>query len=248
MPALRLNFVLVIALFFLLHANSKAQLSAKDSSFLNSSIKNVLHFYDQGIGEQAGKFNGSQNIGYPTRVLEKNPYFNSPDFNPGTILYDHVFYDQVNLRYDEVADLVILEDSTHQIELIKERLQAFSIGDNRFRYLIKEDTVSSALSKSGYYQVMVSNKTSLYKKEIKKVREKIINTNELATQIDVDTYYYVQKNNHFFEIQKKKNIFQLFKDKEKEIKRYLKAQHLNYRKDKDYTLTNAVEYYNLLTN
>ncbi len=223
-----------------------AQLSSKDSILLKSSVKNALTFYDQNIGEQSGKFNGSQNIGYPQGVIEKNPYFNTPNFSKGYIVYDQVLYENVNLVYDEAADLVVLQDSSHKIELITEKLEAFGIGDNHFRYLIKKDVNTNALVNTGYYQILVDNKTSLYTKETKKIAEKI-QSNELAYTIGTSNYYYIKKDGRFYEIQSKKGFFKILKDKEKDLKHYIKTQHLNYRKDKNYTLSNVVEYYNLIT-
>ncbi len=245
MPALRNLCLGTIALFCSI-ATLHAQLSSKDSTLLKSSINNVLSYYDQNIGEQSGKFNGSQNIGYPQGVIEKNPYFQSPNFSMGYILYNQVYYPNVNLIYDEAADLVVLQDSSHKIELISEKLEGFGIGDNKFQYLIKKDANSNDLLKTGFYQVLVEGNTSLYKKESKKVTEKIVGS-ELTYLIETSTYYYLLKQNHYTELQSKKTIFRLLKDKEKELRKYTKTQHLNYRKDKDNMLSNVVEYYNLLT-
>jgi hypothetical protein len=224
----------------------QAQLSSKDSILLKTSVKNTLTFYDQNIGEQSGKFNGSQNIGYPQGVIEKNPYFITANFTKGYILYDQVLYENVNLIYDEAADLVVLQDSSHKIELITEKLEAFGIANNHFQYLIKKDANSNALLNTGYYQILVDNKTSLFTKETKKIAEKIV-SNELSYTIGTSNYYYIKKEGRFYEINSKKGFFKILKDKEKELKHYAKAQHLNYRKDKNYALSNIVEYYNLIT-
>jgi hypothetical protein len=245
MPVLRNLCLGTIALFCSI-ATLNAQLSSKDSSLLKSSINNVLSFYDQNIGEQSGKFNGSQNIGYPQGVIEKNPYFQSPNFSKGYILSNQVYYPNVNLLYDEAADLVVLQDSSHKIELISEKLEGFGIGDSKFQYLVKKDANSNDLLQTGFYQVLVEGNASLYKKESKKVTEKIVGS-DLTYLIETSTYYYLLKQNRFTELQSKKTIFRLLKDKEKEIRKYAKTQHLNYRKDKDNMLSNVVEYYNLLT-
>lgn len=245
MLALRILILFTIAFLFEL-IPAKAQISSSDSSFLKTSFKNVLNYYDQNIGEQAGKFNGGQNIGYPQGVIEKNPYFLSPNFTKGYIIYDQVLYNNVNLIYDEAADLVVLQDSSHKIELITEKLEAFGIGDNHFQFLIKKDANTNAILKTGYYQLLVDNTTSLYTKETKKIDEKIIGS-ELTYTIGTSNYYYIKKQGRFYEIQSRKGFFRILKDKEKEIKRYIKTQHLNYRKNKTATLTNVVEYYNLIT-
>jgi hypothetical protein len=244
MPALRNLCLCTIALSCSI-AQLNAQLSSKDSSLLKSSINNALTFYDQNIGEQSGKFNGSQNIGYPQGVIEKNPYFQSSNFSKGYILYNQVYYPNVNLLFDEVADLVVLQDSSHKIELISEKLDGFGIGISKFQYIVKKDANSNDLLRTGFYQVMVEGSASLYKKVSKKVTEKIVGS-ELTYLIETSTYYYLLKQNKYTEIQSKKTIFRLLKDKEKELRKYAKAQHLNYRKDKDNMLSNVVEYYNLL--
>jgi hypothetical protein len=245
MPAVRNLSLFTIALFCTI-VQLKAQLSAKDSSLLKSSINNALSFYDQNIGEQAGKFNGSQNIGYPQGAIEKNPYFQSSIFSKGYIIYNQVYYPNVNLLYDEVADLVVLQDSSHKIELISEKLEGFGIRDHKFQYLVKKDANSNNLLRTGFYQVLVDGAVSLYKKETKKLTEKIVGS-DLTYVIETSTYYYLLKQNKYTELQSKKTIFHLLKDKEKELRKYAKTQHLNYRKDKDNMLSNVVEYYNLLT-
>ena len=245
MPVLRNLCLGSFALFCALQP-LHAQLSSKDSSLLTSSINHVLSIYDQQIGEQSGKYNGGQNIGYPQPVIEKNPYYKSSNFSKGYIVYYQVYYPNVNILFDEAADLVIIQDSTHKIELISEKLEGFGIGDAKFQYLIKKDVHSNELLKTGFYQVLVEGASSLYKKENKKITEKIVG-NELTYILETSIYYYLQKQNKFLEIQNKKSVFRLLKDKEKEIRKFVKSQHLNYRKDKDNMLSNVVEYYNLLT-
>jgi len=246
MLALRIHCLYIIVALFATYP-IQAQLSSKDSSHLKLSIKNLLDYYDQNIGEQSGKFNGSQNIGYTQAVIEKNPYFESSNFTKGSIVYDQVYYNNVSLLYDEAADQVILQDSLHRIELITERLEAFSIAEHQFQYLIKDNANNNALLKTGFYQVLIDNKTSLYTKETKKISEKI-QGNELTYTMESSHYYYIKKAGRYFEVDSKKSVFRLLKDKEKDLRHYLKTQHLNYRKDKINTLSKLVAYYNQITN
>jgi hypothetical protein len=52
-----------------------AQLSAKDSLIYTEAVKNVLASYHKNIGDQTGKYNGSQNAGYTISFYEGHPYF-----------------------------------------------------------------------------------------------------------------------------------------------------------------------------
>ena len=85
-----------------------AQLSTKDSIFYTASIHNALKVYHRNIGDQAAKFNGSQYQGYTVSFNDGHPYFKANVLALGSIVYDGVQFDSVNIMYDEVADCVIL--------------------------------------------------------------------------------------------------------------------------------------------
>ena len=64
-------FVALLSPFNALHA----QLSAKDSIIYTTAVKNVVVTYHKNIGDQTGKYNGSQNAGYTISFYEGHPYF-----------------------------------------------------------------------------------------------------------------------------------------------------------------------------
>jgi hypothetical protein len=148
--------------------------------------------------------------------------------------------------YDEVADVVLLSDSTHQIQLIKEKLQSFTIGSDKFINIWVDSNVTN-LYASGYYQALAEGPVSLLKKEIKKVRDRIIGT-EIFYQIDVTTDYYVKENQNLYLIDGKKAIIKILNNKSQELRKYINSERLNYNKDKEAMLIKVVNYYNLLNN
>jgi hypothetical protein len=221
-----------------------AQLNSKDSAFLNKAIQNTIQVYHKGIGDQAAKFNGSQYQGYTVSFSDGHPYFKANLLSKGSILYDGVLFENENILYDEVADCVILQDSTHRIQLVNERLSAFSIFGSNFKRLIKEE--SSPLYATGFYEVLMNGKVSLYKKETKKMIDKFSNVNELAVLFEIHHYYYIQIGKQFYEIKRKKDLFKILANKEREINQFISDQNLNYRKAKDLTLSKVIDYYNNL--
>jgi hypothetical protein len=228
-----------------IHSNRiNAQLSSKDSSLLKQAIQNTLQVYHNGIGDQAAKFNGSQYQGYTVSFSDGHPYFKANELLKGSILYDGVLFENVNLLYDEVADCVVLQDSTHRIQLVNERLSAFSIQENNFERLLKKD--NAPLISTGFYEVLAEGKIKLYKKETKKMIDKFSNANELAVLFEIHQYYYIQKGDKFFEIKRKADLFNLLSDQANAITKYIADEHLNYRKAKDIMLTKVIDYYNNL--
>jgi hypothetical protein len=225
-------------------SNTHAQLTSQDSLLLQKSKSHLLQVYEEGIGDQAGKFNGGQFIRYPKGIIALNPYYLSPDFRKSSIVYEGITFNNLNLLHDEVADLVLLEDSTHQIQLINEKLSAFSIGKDKFVYL-QNQSPQDELPQHGYYQVLVDKKVGLYKKEFKKISERL-SSGELVYLIDPSIEYFVKLNGHYQAIYGKKSLLTLFKNKEQEIRRYIKTEHLKFNKDKDIMFSKVVDYYNLL--
>lgn len=228
----------------LLATSLNAQLNSKDSAFLKQAIQNTIQVYHNGIGDQATKFNGSQYQGYTVSFSDGHPYFKNNILSKGSIVYDGVLFENVNLLYDEVADCLVLQDSTHRIKLVNERLIAFSLQESNFERLQKKE--NSPLLTSGFYEVLSKGKWNLYKKETKKMIDKFSNANELAVLFEIHHYYYLQKGDSFYEIKRKKDLFKLLADKESAITKYIAEERLNYRKDKDLMLSKVIDYYNLL--
>ena len=222
-----------------------AQLSAKDSLVYTTAVKNLVATYHHNIGDQTGKYNGSQNAGYKVSFYEGHPYFFLHELSKGSITYDNVVFDNVELLYDEVKDWVILQDSTHRIQLVSERLQGFTVFNQPFIRLEKD--ANTPIVASGFYQVLYDGATKLYKKEVKKITEKFTNTPELKVLFEKVFYYYIKKGNRFYPIVKKKDFLQILKDKDKELNNFITNERLNFRKDKDNTLTKVLAYYDQIT-
>jgi hypothetical protein len=246
-----MRFIKIIfaSCFFLFAAfinTANAQLSVHDSLLYTHAVKNVVDVYHQNLTDQSGIFNGSQYEGYKVSFNDGHPYYKNDVLEKGNIIYDHVAYENVGMLYDLVRDLIVVQDSTHRIQLVNERINEFNLYGDRFIRIEKKES-RSALIATGFYNVMYVGNIGLYKKVVKRIREKISNTNELTALFEVTNYYYIKKDNVFYTIDKKKDVLRLFKNKQKEIERYIDEEQLNFRKDKDNMLTKVVTYYDQFT-
>jgi len=238
--------IIVVFLALLAPFNAlNAQLSAKDSIIYTEAVKNLVSTYHKNIGDQTGKYNGSQNASYTVSFYEGHPYFFKDELSKGSITYDNIVFDNVALLYDEAKDWVILQDSTHRIQLVSQRLQGFTVFDQPFIRLEKD--ANTPIVSSGFYQVLYDGKTKLYKKEVKIIKEKFTNTPELKVLFEKLNYYYVNKADRFYPIVKKKDFLKIFNEKGKELNDFISNTKLNFRKDKDNTLTKLLSYYDQLT-
>lgn len=232
--------VLEVFIFSLLFTNvTNAQ---SDSLLLAKAINNAKQVYYLGIGDQAAKFNGSQYKGYTESFAEGHPYFRSNFLTKGSIVYDGIKFEGVNLLYDEVLDCVVFQDSTHRIQLVNEKLSEFNIEEASFKRLIKKET--DAILKTGYYQVLSAGKINLFEKETKRIIEKISNTNDLLIYFEVRQYFYILLNNKYIEIKRKKDLLNLLKGQEKQLNKLTANAGISFRKNKEAYIKFIIDFLN----
>jgi hypothetical protein len=143
------SFILVGILFVSHHLT--AQLAVNDSIFYQKAIHHSIALYHQSLGDQSGLYNGSQYAGYQFTFKEDGHSYFYKDYTKGSIVYDQVLYSDIDLLYDEVADVIILKDGSRFIELINNKISRFAIGNNVFVHIEKE---AANTIKSGFYNVL----------------------------------------------------------------------------------------------
>jgi len=236
---------LILTVFFLFPAISLvAQSSADDSVLYQKAINNLVSLYHQSEGDQTGLYNGSQYGGFPFTFKEGHPFFYDGKPGTGSIVYEDVLYENVLLQYDEIQEAVVMEDSSRRIQLLNERIRQFSVFNNAFIRIVK-DSLSNALVKTGYYNLLYEGRNRLLKKEIKTVREDIT-TEKVIYYVDLHEYYYIKKDNTYYAVNSKRNVLKIFGDRKKEVQQYIRKNKLSYRKDRDNMLIKVTAYYDQL--
>ncbi|MFM9909279.1 MAG: hypothetical protein ACKVOW_08020 [Chitinophagaceae bacterium] len=225
-----------------------AQFSPSDSALYQKSINNAVGLYFASIGDQLGLYNGNQYVPYSFPFKEAgHPFFNKEGLSAGSVVYNKVLYTDIQLLYDEVGDFVVFADRFHRIKLISERVTAFTLYNNNFIRIVK-DSINPTLINTGFYNLLYEGKITLLKKEIKAISEDILSTTDgIVRFIRVKKYYYIKKNNNFYQLKRKKDLFEIFKDNKKEIQQYIKTNKLSFKKDRDSLLAKVSAFYDQLT-
>jgi hypothetical protein len=197
--------------------------------------------YHESIGAQAGIYNG---VLYqpPTNIKEGHPYFDSASMLNGSVFYDGVLYSNVPLALDEVEDALITKDHAgrHLIQLIKEKVRYFTINHQQF---IKR----SAGSAGSYYQLLYSGNSKLLKKEEKAVSKRIVNDFDIQWIINARARYFVDTGGRFVEIKTRRALLSLFAQHRSAVKRYMNTTRVNYKRDRDEYLKQAIKHYDELS-
>lgn len=239
------SFFLVGYFFFFSQGNLFAQEQAEDSSFYTKSLQNAFALYHQSFGDQSAVYNGPLYYGYPFSFREGQPYFYTTEYTFGSVVYDGIFYDSIVMKYDEIADALIVLNGADQIQLWNEKVENFHLFNADFIQPQKDSNVTG-LDFPGFYNLLYEGNTSLLKKEVKSITE-IINTSaELLRFVNTKEFYYLKKGETYNAITNSKSFYKLLGDHKAEVKQFVKTNKLSFRKDRQNMLVKATAFYDSL--
>ena len=223
-------------------------LCAQDSSSAQLSTSNAIAFYDKYIGEGSHLFNGSEHAPYDFRI-KGDPYFVSNLFQPGYISYDSVFFRQVNMAYDIVRDEVTTNrfGINFRMKLVSEKIAYFSLF-NHFFVRIVEDSANKSLITTGFYDRLYDGKIKLFVKRQKKIKETVTADEGDKLWFEENDLYFIYKNLKYYSIKSKKDLFDFFKDRKKDLRIYLRKNKIKFKNDPEITILKSIEYYDQLKN
>jgi hypothetical protein len=209
----------------------------------SNNIAAIVSQYTKERGGQAELYYGIEHIGYSSKI-EGFAYFQSPDWQKGSVVYNEVLYTDISLKYDMVADeLVVLHANNYfPITLVSEKVQSFSIAGHDFVYLGKNNRYSM---KPSFCEKLVTGKLSILVKRSKNVDEKIIDK-DLYRKFSDSYEYYAIKDGAAFYISNEDSIMEMLGDNARKVKNYLRNKDIKFRLMKEAALFEIATYYNQL--
>ncbi len=186
----------------------------------------------------SGLYNGPEYK--PDELLYNNgsPFF-YPDWTKGSVDYNGTNYKGVELMYDALKDQVLLKhfDGSSRIQLVKEKVDSFSLGDKSFLNLHLVNAKTLGLE-AGFYEKLYDGNLVLLKKYKKNTQ---LNTQSGTAVYDVFTKYsyYLLDGSGVKSISGKKDFLKLIGASGK-VESALRERKLNYRKQKDEYMITAL--------
>ncbi len=214
---------------------------AKDTAFLAEAMRNSVAQYTRSMHGQANLYNGSE-YREPRRTNDQHPYFVSEDWLEGSVLYDNDWYDHIPLQYDITRDIVITEMYTNgnPMVLVDAKVGGFSVGGHRFRKMIR-DTLN-ALPETGFYDVLYDGKTRVIARRQKSTQERI---ESLTVTINFEerNRYFILQNGRYHAVKSKRSVLTVLENRQGDLKKFLRANGVKYRKDRETALRKMAEFY-----
>jgi hypothetical protein len=212
-----------------------------------ATVTNAIDLYYVFIGEGSHLYNGSE-YESPVYTQDLHPFFKAMAFSSADIFYDGTLYHDVPAMYDIIKDELIVNryKQNMRIVLSGEKIQYFSLRGHFFVRLI-QDSVNEALVKTGFYERLYGGKVNAYAKRQKKAEEKIVDNNPVV-KIEEADHYMVERNGIFFPVRNQKTLLAAFRDKKKDLRKYLRKNAISFHKNRENTIIAATKYYDQLLN
>ena len=185
-------------------------------------------------------YNGPLYLGYDHHA-QGHPFLQSDSLLTGSAEYDGVFYPSLSLSYDLVKDLVIIPDKqrTTYVQLLTEKLPAFSIGQKKFIYLSPDSTATNP-PETGYYELLFNGKVRALAKHLKKVQNNGKAEENLSIYRQYDSWY-LEMNGRYLSIHNQNSLLKAFGAGDKGLRNILRSRDLSFKKDPAGALTAAAE-------
>ncbi len=228
-------------LVFSFSASAQVNPLATVSGFTGRSI-------DISAGDEARLllYKGPEYYNYAPTIANGHPFFLTGDFQTGRVVYENVLYENVPLLYDIVQDELILEhyDGFYKIQLNKADVSAFSMNGHSFIHLKTGNQGST--TPAGFYEVLYQGKTSLYARRTKSIRERNVQVQVVRDAKSSDQYF-IQTASGLLAIKNLKAALKIMDSHADAIRQHLKSRDLNYKRDPQQTLIEAVKYYDQIS-
>lgn len=220
----KFSFKIIVILVFILSFSTLYSQNQSDKA-------TSYNWFDAIVGvENTGLYNGTE-YQKQYRTKEGNDeFYKTSDFVEGSIVYDQQHYYNVYMLYDVYKDEIIVRLSTQSsldiIQLIKEKIESFSINNKLFVRVSNNEN-------QGFHEVLFkSNYLTLYKKHIKQRVQR--SDEDFAYYVFKDKKNYIIKYNHnYYTIKSKSDFFKIFPEQKKDINSFYKTNKTLFKSDYD---------------
>jgi hypothetical protein len=183
--------------------------------------------------------------------LNGSPYLFDEWVKGNVQLADGSIYKNLDLKFDQIGNLLIFLDDNKSPKRFSVPIQAFTLTNANdkdwpritFRNGFK---ATDGGTEKSYYEVLVDGKTKLLKRTIKKiVDERPTGSLVISKQISVTNKYYVNNGDKMIKVKRdNKSILNTLNGKQAELEAYINSNNLNLKEDAG--LVKLLEYYNSL--
>jgi hypothetical protein len=183
--------------------------------------------------------NGRLFTGYPAGI-KGNPFHPKNTWSPAVFKYDGIWYKAPAMLDVYNNDLIIQRsDSTFPFILVPERIEQYMIDGRNFVLL---DQKTDPMLSRGFYEVLSEGSFAFIAKRRKILEEEVVDRT-VEREFVVSDMFYVRKDNKFYRVKKKGDLFALIKDKKSAIQKSIREQQIDIKKNLEQAIIIAAGFY-----
>lgn len=216
--------------------------SAQPASPERNTQGPVKLFYSS-INENAHLYNGTEYIMYDQHI-KGDPYFIVADMREGMVLYDGTLYENVPMLYELTTGNVVVRAYNNGVlmNLINEKVGYFTLLNHTFVHIMP-DSANTTIT-DGFYDRLYNGNAAVYVKRQKIAFE---DPSTFERSFIVKDRYFIYKNATWYAVSGESDVLRIFKEKKKDITKYLRQNKIKFKKDPEYAMVKMAEYYDQLT-
>lgn len=234
-----LALFLVTVLCGLFPGRLAAQTISTDTTSVTAAIASAKALYYQKIDARTTALSGPEYPIYKDEV--EHPFFKTLAVQTGTITYDGLQIDSVQMQYDVHNDQVVVKYPYSPLRFVVDnrRVSGFGFDGHTFRHFAAQEGLNA-----GFYDVLLKGTPmQLLAKRKKNSGWKAVNSTAVETYEEKDSFFVLTENNVHL-INNKKDILLLKPAEKRRLLSYMKSKKLKFRRDKEAYLLSAVQYLN----
>ncbi|MEW4923993.1 hypothetical protein [Algibacter sp. 2305UL17-15] len=214
-----------------------------------SQVETYYNLFDAFIPyENRDIFNGSEYIDeYPelvTKAKTNNKFYGSYNFVKGYINYDGQPYFNLEMKYDLLRDLVVLEfvnKKVNYLSLNSTLVNEFEILGAKFVRL-ENNSVLNSNYRNGFFKEAFNGKAFSFYVKYRKDKRQDLSEKKERYVFNEHQFYFVQHDKKFYRITSKKDILKAFPSYQKEIRLFYRKNPVLRRTSKAQFFTNLFMY------
>jgi len=214
-----------------------------DTLLYTKAAINVIDSYNKTIGDQSEIYNGPQYNLLP-KAYKGSPYFLDTAFlQPANIRYNGTWYKQIPILYDVYNDLMVSVSHSVLYSVRSEKLSDVYLPGHHFIYLAESKDLKIA---PGYYDQLYDGQSEVL---VKRKRGVVKRVDQQAVQViyEADDVIYIKAGADYLPVSSKQSVLSVFKSKTKQLKEYMSANKISYRKDKEHSIALLAAYYDQIS-
>ena len=201
---------------------------------MNAQHQQLFDEYRRKAGDQAEMFVGKVEPGYPPTIYLAHPYWLFDEFFPGDVVYNGLLYKSVPVRYDAyLKQLVVNTPVKHlNVSVPMSSVEKFTLDGKEYER--RNGEMVAILFSSPRMELMEQVNIS--------VKEEMVTYASLKYRFERDVKYYILQNGKTHEVDKLKSVLKFYPDIKKELRRFAKMHHLNFKEHRQSSLVSMIKY------